>query len=167
MEHLQHSEVEREIVSAILNARRYISATPLALEEFMKKSFLAALALLLIAPASMAADAAAASSGIKRTVLSRSDVPDSNYEVVMVLVEVPANTRVGKHTHPGSVVGYVLEGSYTIVIDGQPPRSIKQTDALEVPSNAVHDEFTGNSPAKFIAVFTVEKGKPLATPVSP
>jgi quercetin dioxygenase-like cupin family protein len=129
--------------------------------------FAAAIATGLVASASIAAESVPQSQGAKRTILSRTDVPNSNYEVVMVLVEVPANTKVGRHTHPGKVVGYVVEGNYTILIDGQPPRSLKPQDTLEVPSGAVHDEYTGNKPARLIAVFTVEKGKPLTTPVAP
>ena len=133
----------------------------------MKAIFVAAaLATVLVAPPSSAADAPP-SQGAKRTVLSRTDVPNSNYEVVMVLIEVPANTQVGRHTHPGKVAGYVVDGTYTIVIDGQPPRALKANDSLEIPIGAIHDEFTTDQPAKLIGVFTVEKGKPLATPVTP
>lgn len=125
------------------------------------------LAMIFCGPAALAADIAAPSPGAKRTVLSRTDVPNSNYEVVMLLIEVPANTRVGRHTHPGKVAGYVVEGTYTIEIDGQPPKALKANDSLEVPSGAVHDEFTTDKPAKLIGVFTIEKGKPVATPVTP
>jgi quercetin dioxygenase-like cupin family protein len=130
------------------------------------KFFAACIATVLVAYSAIAADSPPQSQGAKRTVLSRTDVPNSNYEVVMVLVEVPANTRVGRHTHPGKVVGYVVDGDYTIAIDGQPPRSLKPQDTLEISSGAVHDEYTASKPARLIAVFTVEKGKPLTTPVA-
>jgi quercetin dioxygenase-like cupin family protein len=101
---------------------------------------------------------------IKRTVLQRTPVPDSNYEVVLVLVEAPANTSAGRHTHAGTVVGYVVEGEYTMLIDGQPPRQLRKGDTLEIGHGVVHDERTSDKPAKLLAVFTVEKGKPLTTP---
>lgn len=107
---------------------------------------------------------AAAAPAIKRTVLRTVDVPNSNHEVVLVLIEAPANTRSGRHTHPGTVVGYVLEGEYTMLIDGQPPKQLKAGDGAEVPAGVIHDEGTGKTPAKVIAVFTVEKGKPRTTP---
>ncbi len=106
-------------------------------------------------------------SAVKRTILRRVDVPSSNYEVVLVIVEVPADTSVGRHTHPGTVVGYVIEGEYTMLIDGRPPQTLNPGESLDVPSGVVHDERTGDKPAKLLAVFTVEKGKPLATPVEP
>ncbi|HEX2493151.1 MAG TPA: cupin domain-containing protein [Steroidobacter sp.] len=102
---------------------------------------------------------------IKRTILRRVDVPNSKFEVVLVLVEAPANASAGKHTHPGTVIGYVMEGDYTMLIEGQPPRTLKRGESLEVPSRVPHDERAGVAPAKLLAVFTVEKGKPLATPV--
>jgi hypothetical protein len=33
-----------------------------------------------------------------------------------------------------------------------------------IPSGVVHEEFSGAHAAKIIAVFTVEKGKPLTSP---
>ncbi|HLS80279.1 MAG TPA: cupin domain-containing protein [Steroidobacter sp.] len=101
---------------------------------------------------------------VKRTVLRRVNVPDSKYEVLVVLVEAPAGASAGRHTHPGSVIGYVIEGEYTMMIDGEPVRALKPGDSLEVPSGAVHDERAGDEPAKLLAVFTVERGEPLSAP---
>jgi quercetin dioxygenase-like cupin family protein len=128
----------------------------------------AAFALATCSLVGFAADAptapSASASGVKRTIVRRTDVPNSPYEVVYVLVEVPANTSTGRHTHPGSVMGYVMEGSYTMMIEGRPPLLLKEGESLEVPAAAIHDERSGSTPAKLLAVFTVEKGKPLTTP---
>lgn len=115
------------------------------------------------APATKAA-AAVPTSVIHRTILKRTDVPGSPYEVVYVLVEINADSIVPRHTHPGSVMGYLLEGDYTVLINGQPPRSLRSGEVFEVPPGVVHEEHTGNMPAKILAVFTVEKGKPLSSP---
>jgi len=128
---------------------------------------LAALAIIAGAPASIAADIVTSEQAIRRTVLHRTDVPDSNCEVVLVLLEVAANTRTGKHTHAGTVTGYVLEGDYTMSIEGQMPHTFKPGEVIAVPNGAPHDEYSGSRPAKLIAVFTVEKGKPLTSPVPP
>ncbi len=114
--------------------------------------------------ASVAQKPAEERASVKRTILRRVDVPDSSYEVIVVLVEAPAGASAGRHTHPGTVIGYVLEGQYTMLIDGEAPRALEPGDSLEVPDGAVHDERAGDRPAKLLAVFTVEKGKPLATP---
>lgn len=139
----------------------------------MRKSrLIGALMLSLAVPVSMGAEPAAPegqreSQSAQRTILHRQDVPGSNHEVLMVLVEVPAHTKVAKHTHPGTVVGYVVEGDYTIAIEGRPARWLQTHEMLEVPSGAVHEEYTTDKPAKLLAVFTVEKGKPLTVPVEP
>ena len=102
--------------------------------------------------------------GPKRTLLSRTDVPGSNQEVVYALVEVPAHAEVARHTHPGTVFGYLLEGDYTMMIDGQPARTLQPGEWLQVPSGVPHAERSGERPARLLAIFTVEKGKPLTTP---
>ena len=114
--------------------------------------------------ASIDAQQAPAPGGIKRTVLQKSDVPGSSYEVIVALVEVPAGIKVGRHTHPGTVGAQVLEGSYTILFDGQPEKLFKAGEYLQIPAGAVHNEWPGDKPAKLLAVYTVEKGKPLASP---
>ena len=132
----------------------------------MKRLALASigLATLWLAPPAVAADALSSPQAAKRTILHRQDVPNSSYEVVVPLVEVPPHTKVGRHTHPGTVLGYVIEGDYTIAIEGQPPSALEPGQTQEIPAGAVHDEYSSSQPAKLIAVFTVEKGKPLVTP---
>jgi quercetin dioxygenase-like cupin family protein len=61
---------------------------------------------------------------IKRAILEGFDVPDSNYETVMMLVEVPPQVNTGLHTHPGFDAAYLLKGSLTVITLGQPDRAI-------------------------------------------
>jgi quercetin dioxygenase-like cupin family protein len=107
---------------------------------------------------------AASAPAIKRTVLGRTEVAGASQEVVYVLVEVPAHTEVPRHTHPGTVFGYLLEGDYTMMIEGQPARSLQAGEWLQVPSGVPHAERAGDRPARLLAIFTVEKGRPLTTP---
>jgi len=111
-----------------------------------------------------AAAARAPAPAIKRTVLGRTEVAGASQEVVYVLVEVPAHTEVPRHTHPGTVFGYLLEGDYTMMIEGQPARSLQAGEWLQVPSGVPHAERAGDRPARLLAIFTVEKGRPLTTP---
>jgi quercetin dioxygenase-like cupin family protein len=124
-----------------------------------------------LAPGARAADApqspAAASipaSVIHRTILNCVDVPGSSYEVVYALVEIAANSVVPRHTHPGTVMGYLLEGDYTVMINGQPPHAMAVGETFTVPPGVAHEEHSGAHAAKILAVFTVEKGKPLSAP---
>jgi quercetin dioxygenase-like cupin family protein len=112
----------------------------------------------------VAADAPQAPSPITRTVLSTIDVPGANYQVIESKVEIAANSHIPRHTHPGTVVGYILEGDYSIKLEGQPLKSLKPGESMIIPDGVVHEEFSGAHAAKILAVFTVEKGKPLTSP---
>jgi quercetin dioxygenase-like cupin family protein len=101
-------------------------------------------------------------SPIKRTPLGKVEVPGSNYEIVFGITELAAGHKAGRHSHPGPVLVYVTEGQFWYHIDGQPEKVYKPGDSFEVPHSAIHAEGAiGNSPAKVMAVFIVEKGKPL------
>ena len=101
---------------------------------------------------------------IKRTPLQKFDVPGTNYETVIGIAEIAPNVNVGRHTHPGPESGYVLEGDFTLLVEGQPPLPLKAGDSYKVPSGAIHDARSGDKGAKVIATYVVEKGKPLASP---
>ena len=103
--------------------------------------------------------------GVKRTILQKMDVPGTNLETIVAVVEIAANFKAGRHTHPGDVTGYVSEGEFSMTFDGQPEKVLKPGESILVPNGTVHDEGTGDKPAKLIAVYVVEKGKPLASPV--
>ena len=85
-------------------------------------------------------------------------------EVVMALAELPPGAAAGRHTHPGEEISYVLEGTTTLMIDGQPPRVINPGESFVVPAGVIHDAKAGEKGGKVLATYIVEKGKPLATP---
>ena len=101
---------------------------------------------------------------IKRIPLQRFDVPGTDYETVIGIAEIAPNVAIGRHTHPGPESGYLIEGSFELLIDGVPPRMLKAGDSYAVPSRVVHDARTGPAGAKVIATYVVEKGKPIASP---
>jgi len=101
---------------------------------------------------------------IKRTPLQKFDVPGTNYETVIGMAEIVPNVLIGRHTHPGPESGFMLDGDMTLLVEGQPPLSVKTGESYKVPPGAVHDARTGAKGAKVIATYVVEKGKPLATP---
>jgi len=71
----------------------------------------------------------------------------------------------GKHTHPGEELGYVLEGTLLLEIEGAPARTLKAGDSFFVPAGKPHDgKNTGSGPAKVLATYIIEKGKPVASP---
>jgi quercetin dioxygenase-like cupin family protein len=104
--------------------------------------------------------------GIKRTILLRTDEPGSTtHEAVMGVAEIAPGAMAGKHRHPGIEIGYVLEGSVTLEHEGEPPRMLKAGDSFENAPGVHNAKNTGKTPVKILAVYLVEKGKPIAEPV--
>jgi quercetin dioxygenase-like cupin family protein len=98
----------------------------------------------------------------KQVELQRVDVPESNYEVIFEMVEISPGT-VARHTHPGPTLVYVLEGSFTLLVDGHPPRSFKVGDSLVEPAGVIHEGY-GDEPTKIMAVFVVPRGQSVVSP---
>ncbi|MBI5128982.1 MAG: cupin domain-containing protein [Rhodopseudomonas palustris] len=103
-------------------------------------------------------------SGIKRTPLQKVEFPDG-YVTVSGLAELPPGGSIGRHTHPGIETGYLLEGEAVMSIDGQADKHLKAGDSYAIPAGVVHDaKVHGDKGAKVMAVWVVDKTKPLATP---
>ena len=101
--------------------------------------------------------------GFKRTVVQKQDLSLSGHEVVQAVAEIPAGMNAGRHTHPGEEVGYVLEGTLTLMVDGKPAQTVKAGESFFVPAGTIHDG-KAEGAVKVLATYIVEKGKPLATP---
>jgi quercetin dioxygenase-like cupin family protein len=101
---------------------------------------------------------------IKRTPLQTVDVVGSPYQTVTGIAEIAPNVNIGRHTHPGYETGYLLEGDLTLLVEGKPALPLKPGESYQIPLNAVHDARSGDKGAKVLAVYIVERGKPLAVP---
>src|SRR3982751_6819635 len=122
---------------------------------------------LLIAALGATALVCAQQAGFSRRVLQDQNMSDPVRHAVQVHAEFAPGAAAGKHTHPGEELGYILEGTLEIAIDGQPPRTLKAGDTFFVPAGVAHDgKNVGSGPAKVLATYIVEKGKPVATPVA-
>jgi quercetin dioxygenase-like cupin family protein len=103
---------------------------------------------------------------VKRTMLGKVEVPGANYDVITALVEIAPGFTAGRHTHPGTAQGQVLEGEFWLAVDGQPEKVAKAGEFLEIRDAAIHNEgATGAGPVKLLVIYTVERGKPLVSPV--
>ena len=120
--------------------------------------------ILCAAAALFIASRAEAQEGIKRTPLGTIDSPPG-YQSVMGYAELAPNTCGGRHSHPGSENSYVLEGEFTLKIDGQPDKLFKTGNSFQIPAGVVHDGCATSSGGKAFTVHVIEKGKPLATSV--
>jgi quercetin dioxygenase-like cupin family protein len=104
--------------------------------------------------------------GIKRTILLRTADPgNAAYEAVLGVAELPPGGSAGKHRHHGIEVGYVLEGSLAIEHEGQPVESFTAGQAFKDIGGVHNARNPGKVPTRILAVYIVEKGKPLAEPV--
>jgi quercetin dioxygenase-like cupin family protein len=111
-----------------------------------------------------ATDAGAQTPGLKRTILNRVDGPATGYETIEAKVEIPAGFDVTRHTHFGVETSYVVEGSLMLDVQGVGPKNYAAGDGFQVPTGAPHGGKIGDKPSVLIAVYVVEKGKPLVTP---
>jgi quercetin dioxygenase-like cupin family protein len=101
---------------------------------------------------------------IKRTLLQRIDI-GNNMELILGIAEIAPGGSTGRHTHFGIETGYALSGTSSMEIDGEPARVMRAGESYVIPVGKVHDaKVVGPEPAKVLAVYVVEKGKPLATP---
>lgn len=102
----------------------------------------------------------------KRAILQKQDLSAQGREAVVALAEFSPGAIAGKHTHPGEELGYILEGTLVLEVEGKPPVTLKAGDVFFVESGKVHDgKNIGKGTGKVLATYIVEKGKPLATPV--
>jgi quercetin dioxygenase-like cupin family protein len=103
--------------------------------------------------------------GFTRKMLQDQNLSVSDRHAVQVVAEFTPGASAGKHTHPGEELGYLLEGTLELQVTGEPPRTLKAGEAFFIPAGVVHDgKNIGTGPAKVLATYVVEKGKPVATP---
>ena len=103
---------------------------------------------------------------VTRKVLMQQDLAIPGYTGALVAVEIPAGGREGKHTHPGTVMVAIQEGAITLEYEGKPTKTYKAGEAFSVDPGKIHEGINnGKTPARAIASFVVEKGKPLTTQV--
>jgi quercetin dioxygenase-like cupin family protein len=102
---------------------------------------------------------------VSRKILMKHDAPVPGYEEAMVAVEIPVGGREGRHTHPGSIMIYVLEGTLTFDYEGKPTATYNPGDTLYVEPDKIHEGINnGKTPVKVIANFLLRKGEPMTTP---
>ena len=111
--------------------------------------------------------------GEKVKVLSARDIKEKldGKEAMATVVEV--TIEPGKaglpHRHPGSAIGYVVEGEYELGIDDQPTKVIKAGETFYEPAGCLHR--VSRNPGKvktrlFAVVLHPRDKKEVAVPVS-
>lgn len=104
--------------------------------------------------------------GFKRTVIQQQKLSVPGREAVTAIAEFQPGGTVGRHTHPGEEIGYILDGTLVFEIEGKPAVTLSAGQTFFIPAGAVHNATNKTSaPAKVLANYIVEPGKPLATAV--
>jgi len=135
-------------------------------EVFMKRLFLLSGFLVALA-LGVALDRAAFAqqqTGMKRTILLRTDDPAGpGYEAVMGLAEIAPGASSDRHIHHGVEIGYVIEGALNIEYAGKPAVTLKAGETFKNEgAHIAHNP--GKTSTRILAVYLVEKGKPIAEP---
>jgi len=113
------------------------------------------------------ATVSAQQAGFKRTVVQQGDLSTAGKEVVQAIAAFEPKATVGRHTHPGEEVGYVLEGSILLEMEGKPSITLTAGKGFIIPAGTIHNATNnGSGSAQVLATYIVEKGKPLATPAA-
>ena len=103
--------------------------------------------------------------GFKRALLQKHELSAPGRDAVVATAEFEPGVAAGRHTHPGEELSYVLEGTVLLEVTGQQPRTLHAGDVFFIPPNTIHDgKNIGKGPAKVLATYIVEHGKPVATP---
>jgi quercetin dioxygenase-like cupin family protein len=102
--------------------------------------------------------------GIQRKTLLQQDGPPGYLTIINILEFAPGAREV-RHTHPGPLSGYVLEGTLTLEHEGRPVTAYEAGEAFYIDAGKVHVGINDSAaPLKFIATLVVEKGKPSVSP---
>ena len=99
-----------------------------------------------------------------RTILQQTDVPGSNYTVVMAVTDINANMTAARHTHPGPEISYMLAGEAEFTIEGRGIMRVKAGESFRLESGVRHSVKVGPAATKILAIYTIPKGAALSTP---
>lgn len=105
---------------------------------------------------------------VKRTELLRKQLAGmEGHEGIVFIGEFAPGAVTGKHYHPGHEFLYVLEGSGTWEVDGQPPLSMKAGDSFYQPPDQAHNvkNDSEQAPLKNVVFLIAPKGQSLGVPV--
>src|SRR5258706_6882940 len=76
--------------------------------------------------------------GFTRKMLQDQNLSAKDRHAVVAQAEFTPAGAVGKHTHPGEELGYVLEGTVVLEVDGKTAQTLKSADAAFIPTGVVH-----------------------------
>src|SRR5687768_17204688 len=90
-----------------------------------------------------------------RTLLKQALGAGDNTHAFVQLVELPPGAESGAHRHPGPVIGYVLEGTLELRVEGRPAETVSTGGVFFEPRGVVHQHSKNPSAqnwTRFLAV---------------
>lgn len=81
-------------------------------------------------------------------------------EVVVSHVALPPNLTLPMHWHPGEEFAYILQGSVTLILDGEGEQEAFSGDVGVVPLKKVHTARSGDEGATILVFRVHEEGQP-------
>ena len=104
--------------------------------------------------------------GVERKVLRRQDLSMPGWETVMIQTTVQPGGTEGWHTHPGTLVEYVLQGPWTMERRGKPTATYQTGETFSIVEGEVHQAINpGKTTVQGLAILIVDKSKPMTTQV--
>ncbi len=129
-------------------------------------STFAAIAFAILASVPAAAPAQQPPQGVERKILMRQDLSMPGWESVMIQTTVQPGGAEGWHTHPGTLVEYVLQGPWTMQRRGKPDATYNTGDTFSIPEGEIHQAINpGKTVVRGLAILIVDKSKPMTTQV--
>ena len=106
-----------------------------------------------------------AQSGFSRVVLQDHPLSAPGRHAVSARADFAPGAAAGRHTHPGEEIGYILEGTVQLSVEGRATATLRQGDVFYIPSGVPHDGHNpGSVKAAILSTFFAEQDKPLASP---
>jgi quercetin dioxygenase-like cupin family protein len=129
---------------------------------------LAAIAVIIIfaAWAPSSASAQQQPQGVERKILMRQDLSMPGWESVMIQTTMQPGGTEGWHTHPGTLVEYVLQGPWTMQVRNKPTGTYQTGETFSIAEGEVHQAINpGKTAVRGLAILIVDKSKPMTTQV--
>jgi len=104
--------------------------------------------------------------GVERKILMQQDVSMPGWQAVMIQTTMQPGGTEGWHTHPGTLVEYILQGPWTMERRGKPTATYQTGETFSIPEGEVHQAINpGKTAVRGLAILIVDKSKPMTTQV--
>jgi quercetin dioxygenase-like cupin family protein len=104
--------------------------------------------------------------GVERKILRRQDLPMPGWEAVMIQTTVQPGGTEGWHTHPGTLLEYVIQGPWTMERRGKSTATYQTGETFSIVQGEVHQAINpGKTAVRGLAILIVDKSKPMTTQV--